>query len=119
MVMICAIISIIHSHSFGFSYGSQAQPSGVPSARIWPPASLSTRKLWAKPRNAVQVFSSGTYHCPISFRYRLRASCQVGRGVKPFSTSLDLSRRLLQGRTALERPYSAVVTGTTVVVSPA
>ena len=64
-------------------------------------------------------FSNGTYHCPISFRYRLRASCQVGRGVKPFSTSLDLSRRLLKGRTALERPYSAVVTGRTVVVSPA
>jgi len=31
--------------------------------------------------------------------------------LKPFATSLLLSRRLLKGRAALLRPYSAVVTG--------
>ena len=59
-----------------------------------------------------------THYSCASFRYLLTASCQVGRGVKPFSTSLDLSRRLLKGRAALLRPYSAVVTGITLVVRP-
>ena len=65
------------------------------------------------------VESEITHYSCASFRYRLTASCQVGRGVKPFSTNLDLSRRLLKGRAAFERPYSAVVTGRTVVLSPA
>ena len=43
-------------------------------------------------------------------------SCQVGSGVKPVSTSLLLSKRLLNGRAALLRPYFAVVTGRTSVL---
>lgn len=38
-------------------------------------------------------------------------SGQVGSGLKPFSTSLLLSRRELNGHTALDKPYSSVVTG--------
>ena len=47
------------------------------------------------------------------FRYRHKASFQSGTGIKPAPTCLDLSRRLLKGRTAFESPYSAVVTGIT------
>ena len=65
------------------------------------------------------VYEKRTYrssYCSCIFsnsRYRARASCQWGRGVKPFFASLLLSRRLLKGRAALLRPYSAVLTGTT------
>ena len=52
----------------------------------------------------------------ISLRYLASASCQAGSSLNPFSTSLLLSNLLLKGRAALERPYSAVVTGTTFVL---
>lgn len=58
-----------------------------------------------------------SYRCA-SFKYRLTASCQVGSGWKPVSTSLLLSSRLLNGRAALLRPYSTVVTGVTFVFKP-
>ena len=52
----------------------------------------------------------------ISFKYLSKASCQVGRGLNPLSTSFDLSKRELNGLAALDKPYSAVVTGITFVV---
>ena len=55
-------------------------------------------------------------HTSISFKYLSKASCHVGRGAKPICISLLLSKRLLKGRAALLRPYSAVVTGVTLVV---
>ena len=70
------------------------------------------------PGNFRIVEGKVTHYSCASFRYLLTASCQVGRGVKPFSTSLDLSRRLLKGLAALLRPYSSVVTGMTLVVRP-
>mgnify|MGYP004466861055 CR=1 FL=1 len=69
-------------------------------------------------RNFRTVEGEVSHYSRASFRYRLTASCQVGKGVKPFSTNLDLSNRLLKGRAALLRPYSAVVTGITLVVRP-
>ena len=51
-----------------------------------------------------------------SAKYLFSASCQVGRGLNPFSTNFDLSKRELKGRAALDKPYSFVVTGITVFV---
>lgn len=51
-----------------------------------------------------------------SFRYRLNASCHVGSGRKPDATIFSLFNLELNGRFALDRPYSCVVTGTTFVL---
>ena len=56
---------------------------------------------------------------PISKRYRCKASCHGGNGLKPALESLDLSRRELKGRAATDIPYSAVETGITFAESPA
>ena len=66
---------------------------------------------------ALLLFLKKAYN--ISFKYRRSASCQSGKGIKPASANLLLSRRLFAGRAAFERPYSAVETGSTRVFRPA
>src|SRR5699024_3210995 len=84
----------------------------------------SDTKTKKRPKQGCFLHLSSIFYLPNSSkkpcffkisRYRLTASVHKGNGLKPFSTNLLLFKRELNGRTALDKPYSAVVTGVTLV----